>query len=418
MQNPNMSMSMRRMSEMETDNPFDFYRRIRGKNSCLLKTGLGRHTIIGYEPYKVLKGDGFEVLKEIESELALTEAVSDLPFCGGALGYFGYDFGLKIYGIESQVEDDIGTPEAYFCFYDKAIVFDHEKDEVHFVGGSEEDFGEGDERAEAKSSKPKSNLSKEEYVKKIAEIKKYLYDGETYQVNFSQRFECDFDGDAFDLFEKLHEVNPSPYACFFDHEDLKVISCSPERLFCVKDGKIEVRPIKGTVARRGDDEKAIAELKKSKKDDAELSMIVDLYRNDIGKVCEPGSVEVKEHRRIEKYSHVIHTVSVVEGVLNKDVSARDLVEAMFPGGSITGCPKKRTMKIINRLEDKARGVYCGSAGYFSWNGNSDFNILIRTFANKNGKLWFHGGGGIVVDSDAEKEYDETLDKVAALMEAL
>jgi len=277
---------------MGIDSPLDLYRCVRrlGENSCLLKTGLGRYTIIGYQPRKVLEGDGFEVLKGIEKELNGRACKSELPFCGGALGYFGYDFGLQIYGIESEVKDDLATPQAYFCFYDKAILFDHEKDEVHFIGGAEENLGEACERESFEAGRPKSNLSKDEYVGKIEEIKKYLYDGETYQVNFSQRFECEYDGDAFDLFEKLYELNPSPYACFFDHDDLKVISCSPERLFCVKDGKIEVRPIKGTVARDGDDEKAIAELLESKKDDAELSMIVDLYRNDIGKVCEPGSV--------------------------------------------------------------------------------------------------------------------------------
>ncbi|MFH1720484.1 MAG: anthranilate synthase component I family protein, partial [Patescibacteria group bacterium] len=327
---------------------------------------------------------------------------------------------------------DIGTPGIYFAYYDKVIVIDNKKKQMWFIAFSDKLLKEIEKDLKTSLNfkkeysagnlpkKPKSNLTLKQYKGKILEIKDKLREGETYQVNFSQRFSCSYGKDPFELYEKLYKINPSPYSCFIDGE-LSVISCSPERLFAINGGKINVRPIKGTVPRgknAAEDKKMIAKLKASLKDDAELSMIVDLYRNDIGKVCKAGTVKVKKHRRIEKYSHVIHTVSIVEGELRKNAGIDEIIEAMFPGGSVTGCPKKRTMEIINRLEDYARGLYCGSAGYISFDGNSDFNILIRTFAYRDGNLYFHGGGGIVTDSDADSEYKETLDKVEALMRSL
>lgn len=445
--------------------PLDFYRRVRTENSCLLCTELGRYTLIGYQPFMTFESrngrncirrisydeDSIEVNVQVgdADPLSVLEAVfdsvkisklsnppKDFPsFACGAIGYFSYNFGLDLYGIESRVKDDLKTKDLSFSFYDKIIVFDHQKGDLYFIA-----FAENKKLAEklvyeiegdilaglsypreffagCASPKPKSNLTFPRYKKKISEIKNYLARGETYQVNFSQRFKCSYDSDPLDLFEKLYETNPSPYSCFIDDDDFFVVSCSPERLFSVNGDLIDARPIKGTVPRGfspAEDKKMINRLMNSAKDNAELSMIVDLYRNDVGKVCRPGTVEVLKHRRIEKYSHVIHTVSVVRGRLLKTAGISDIVKAMFPGGSVTGCPKKRTMEIIDKLEDYARGVYCGSAGYISFGGNMDFNILIRTFAYTAGNLYFHGGGGIVVDSDAEAEYKETLDKVEAL----
>lgn len=449
--------------------PFSLYERVRTENSCILHTGLGRYVFIGYQPFtlfrsknrrnfvakflytadsvdedaQIFDGEPLPVLQGIFDSVKISheqKLPKDFPpFLGGAIGYFGYDFGLQLYNIKSRVKDDLCTPDLYFAFYDKIIIFDYEKDLLYFIGFAEnkkgakklvyeiEDdilnglFYDDEFFAGSLSNKPKSNLTHVQYRKKIVRIKGCLARGETYQVNFSQRFKCSYDDDPFVLFKKLCDINESPYSCFIDDPDLCVISCSPERLFALHDCLIDVRPIKGTVLRgRSDaeDKKQIAKLLASKKDDAELSMIVDLYRNDIGKICRPGTVLVSEHRRIEKYSHVIHTLSVIRGVVQKDVNISDIVCAMFPGGSVTGCPKKRTMEIIDKLEQYARGIYCGSAGYISFGGDAEFNILIRTFAYKDGNLYFHGGGGITIDSDVDREYQETISKVQALMKSL
>ena len=275
-------------------------------------------------------------------------------------------------------------------------------------------------------------MSQAEYEKNIAKIHELLRAGETYEVNFAQRFSGEFDGDPLEVFRRLNEANPSPHACYFNFDPITVVSCSPERLVLgrrVLNPKkeermlLETRPIKGTVPRGttpGEDAKYIEQLLASKKDEAELNMIVDLARNDLGRVCETGSVEVTEHRAVESYSHVHHTMSNVRGVLRKDLDWVDAMEALFPGGSITGAPKYRTMQIIDNLEPCLRGIYTGSAGYIDEDGQFDFNILIRTIAfnRETQKYSYHSGGAIVTDSVAKEEYQETLQKAAALKNAL
>ena len=268
-------------------------------------------------------------------------------------------------------------------------------------------------------------ISKAKYLKKLSQIKKYLFKGETYQVNFSQSFKVPFLGDAFELYKKISSINPSPFQFFLETSYFSVISNSPERLFSIKNGIIETRPIKGTVPRGRDareDAANIRKLLKSGKEAAELAMIVDLERNDIGKICVPGTVKVTEKRTVEKYSHVIHTVANVRGKLEPNKDWLDAVYALFPGGSVTGCPKKRTIEIIRELEEEPRGLYCGSAGYIDLSGECDFNIMIRTLwleKNKKGNmLKFRSGGGIVVDSNPEKEYAETMNKAQALTSAI
>jgi len=281
------------------------------------------------------------------------------------------------------------------------------------------------EKSFVKVENLKSNLSLEQYVEKIEQVKEYLTMGHSYQINFSQRFSADFEDDSYEVFKRLSKINPSPYQAFIEGEDFEIVSNSPERLVRVrgqdKEWIIESRPIKGTMPRYADtvkDNLSKQELLDSKKDEAELVMIVDLVRNDLGKICEIGSVIVNEHRVLEKYSNVWHTVSNIRGILEKDKNFCDVIKALFPGGSITGCPKKRTMEIIDELEDFYRGVYTGSAGYISFDGNLDLNIMIRTMFFKNGKLYYHSGGGIVIDSDPEKEYEETIAKARSIKEAV
>ncbi|MBU2523931.1 anthranilate synthase component I family protein, partial [Patescibacteria group bacterium] len=288
----------------------------------------------------------------------------------------------------------------------------------------------------AKAVSVRSNVTYEMYEKNIKKIKDYLVNGETYQVNYSQRFMADFSGDSWLAYKKFTRINPSPFQCYFNFENVKVVSNSPERLVCaktvqnsslkIKKLRLESRPIKGTVPRgKTEEEERILgkELIDSKKDAAELIMIVDLVRNDLGRVCEIGSVEVNELRTIEKYSHVQHTMSNVVGILQDDKDWTDVIKTMFPGGSITGCPKYRTMQIIDELEEFKRGLYCGSAGYIGFDGQFDFNIMIRTLSvvdggKESGRVYFNSGGGIVFDSTPESEYEETKDKAEALMRAI
>lgn len=266
-----------------------------------------------------------------------------------------------------------------------------------------------------------SSISPAEYVEKILEIKELIRAGETYQVNYSVPFKMlAANQDPFELYCALARLNPSPYMCFIEIDEGALISNSPECLFRLDpDGYVETHPIKGTLPRgatRKEDEINARTLLESEKNKAELAMIVDLERNDLGKVCTPGSVRVTSNRRIEKYSHVIHTVSTIEGHLIKGKTWRDTLEALFPGGSVTGCPKQRTMEIIKRLEDCPRGIYCGSAGFVTKEGEANFNILIRSlwFDKTKEEITFRSGGGIVADSDPQEEWKELIQKAGAM----
>lgn len=263
-------------------------------------------------------------------------------------------------------------------------------------------------------------IDKKKYFEKLSAIQEYLAAGETYQVNFSVPFVMPFMGEASRLFMALNKRNQSSHQFFMETDDWALISNSPESLMSITaNGKIITRPIKGTMPRGKDsaeDELFARELLADEKSRAELSMIVDLERNDMGRVCTAASVRVTREREIEKYSHVIHTVSTIEGQLRSECDWYDALKALFPGGSVTGCPKKRTMEIIRSLEGESRGVYCGSAGWIDLSGACDFSILIRTawLDKKKAEITFRSGGAIIVDSDSEKEYEEILHKSAAL----
>ena len=444
------------------ETPDSFFGRLRGTYSILFQSGgSGRYSYIAFDPFAVSWSrngltqlsclrDFFDWKKSMVTRLADGRPLgvlrrlyrhfefkgkSPVPFPGGMAGFLGYDFGASLMGIRQRVFDDVKLPDFVFCFYDKVIVFDHENNEVIFLALDETDLkaakkadgilkqlGRASWLVRAGDLGPlKSNISLDQYYDKISRIKSYLQCGETYQVNFSQRFSAPCTLDPWKVYLKLFKINPSPYSCFFDFPDFQIASSSPELLLNKRSDNLCTRPIKGTVARVGTasaDRRNVRKLVLSKKDRAELDMIVDLERNDLGKVCVPGSIHVTEHRAVEKYAHVIHTVSTVNGKLSDKKDFFDAVEALFPGGSITGCPKRRTMEIIDKLEDYKREVYTGSGGFLGFSGDGDLNILIRTILFKDGKLFFHSGGGIVIDSNPDKEYRESLDKAESLCKAL
>ena len=268
-----------------------------------------------------------------------------------------------------------------------------------------------------------SNFTRPAYCRAVERALEYIRAGHIYQVNLSQRFTAPMRGDVESLYDRLRAANPAPFAAFLDAGDFQIVSASPERFlqFDPVTRRVETRPIKGT-RRRGatpaEDEQLKAELIASEKDAAELVMIVDLERNDLGRVCDYGSVRVPDLRRVEAYPTVWHTVATVEGRLRPGATRADLLRAAFPGGSITGAPKIRSMQIIEELEALRRHVYCGAIGYLGFDGRMDLNIAIRTITVANGQAYFHAGGGIVADSDPKEEYEETLHKARALANAL
>lgn len=459
---PNLKLAYVKRSLKEGENPASFLEALKMFKTVLLESAVGgRFSYIGYDPFayvtskeghaqmtvlrdfanwkktggiSVRHGTSYEALKYYVQYYSFG-GKAPVPFTGGVGGFFSYDFGCKLIGVEQKVFDDLGLPEYAFYFFDKVVVFDHDLGELYYCANAPTNM-EAERKLKQMQSESKesdmlqragdigpitSNLSKEKYFQKIDEIKKYLADGETYQVNFSQRFMADCSLDPWRVYLNLRRINPSPYGCYFDFDDYQIVSCSPE-LLCEKMGNlVRTRPIKGTVKRgksTADDKKQIDKLLSSVKDQAELAMIVDLERNDLGKVCDFGTVKVIEHRKVEKYAHVIHTVSTIEGKLKAGKDFFDTFEAVFPGGSITGCPKTRTIEIIDRLEDFRRGIYTGSAGFIGFDGNAVMNILIRTVLFKCGKMYYQVGGGIVMDSVALDEYKETLDKAESLRLAL
>lgn len=419
--------------------------------------GMGRYSIIAVNPFEKIvnkgqetqisrngeevsvTGNPFDVLRDKMDKYSMTYS-SDLPFVGGAVGYFGYDLCHHIETLSRTALDDVNIPDLYLCFYNGAIIIDHLEDTVHVTdaelnaGGQERvesivktiEKGELEpailnvvEHAEGVEFMP--NMDKETYLNSVRRIKEYIRTGDIYQANMTQRFETDLRDEPIALYKKLRDINPAPFASYMDFGSGQIVSSSPERFLKVRDGKIETRPIKGTLPRGKtpeEDEKLKIELQNSKKDRSELLMIVDLERNDLSRVAKTGTVEVPELFVIESYATVHHLVSTVTAELREDLSLVDLLEASFPGGSITGAPKIMAMKVIDELEPTQRNVYTGSIGYMDFNGNADLNIVIRTIICKDEKAYFQVGGGIVWDSDEYKEYDETLDKARALMNAL
>ncbi len=406
----------------------------------LLESSLGgRYTIAAWEPAQVLVAENgrpfFDVFAKEWRKRPVIE--SDLPFSGGWIGYLGYELYSEIEAKVPPREPDL-IPKAVMAFYDRFYLYDHRLQKAYLCSAATPPAGDSlrllrnsvDSRAAGKASRPAKVRGRilsppdhphREYLVSAKRILDLIADGDCYQVNLSQRFSEPFDGGAHDLYERLRAASPSPYAAYLNLGDAQILSSSPESFLAIDGRRVTTRPIKGTRPRGDTDVEDAAlkeELATSEKDRAELLMITDLERNDLGRVCEPGSVHVTELGRVETYPQVHHLVSTIEGTLEERRDVTDLLRAAFPGGSITGAPKVRAMQIIRELEPCARNVYCGAIGYVSLNGKSQFNVAIRTMILKNKMAYFWGGGGIVADSDPKKEYEETLTKVKGIFEAL
>jgi para-aminobenzoate synthetase component 1 len=382
---------------------------------------------------RICRGDdctvsGADPLELLREELARHAPVAEAPFGGGAVGYFGYDLARRFDALPARAEDDLGLPEMAVGIYAWAVVLDHQERRAWLAG---------DEAALRQwwaltaqpvvkagfhvDGAPVSDMTSAQYAAAFARVQHYLREGDCYQVNLAQRFCAAAQGDAFALYETLRRDNPAPFAAWLNFPFGQVLSSSPERFLQVRTGRVETKPIKGTRPRSADpaQDRALADaLRDSAKDRAENLMIVDLLRNDLGKSCTPGSIQVPRLFEVESFATVHHLVSTVSGELAPDRDAIDLLRGCFPGGSITGAPKRRAMEIIEELEPHRRGVYCGAIGYIGFDGSMDTNIAIRTLVHSAGQVCFAAGGGIVTDSDAAEEYQESLDKAAALLRVL
>lgn len=376
--------------------------------------------------------DPFCLVRQVLGEI---QDVGMLPFTGGAIGYFSYDLARRLERLPKITREAQSIPEMVVGIYDWAVVSDHQRRQT-FLAGRETPATHQAWRevttllkharpripgAFQLHTSPRSDLSWMDYYRAFERIQHYIREGDCYQVNFAQRFVAKATGDPWRLYLRLRQINPAPFGAFLRLPQLSVLSSSPERFLSVREGKVETKPIKGTRPRGltpEEDFYQIQALSESIKDRAENLMIVDLLRNDLSKTCRLGSVKVPSLFEVESFASVHHLVSTVVGELDSGRHAIDLLRGCFPGGSITGAPKIRAMEIIEELENFRRGIYCGSIGYIGFDGTMDTNIVIRTLVHSEVSVHFWAGGGIVADSDARREYQESFDKAAALIEVL
>ena len=457
------------IEEISTDlNPWEIFLPFSKKlNNVLLESSLidkklGKYSIIGIDPFLIFKsknnknkitypfinktsviyGNTFDVLGQLIKKYSFIKDKS-FPIYGEAIGYFAYE---QFHNVESKLKiktiDDLKLPDSYFCFYDIVILFDHFKNKKYIIAidylnnktklqkriRDIKDIIKKTsklKRIDIKNTKfmhkPISSASQKEYEDMVKKIRDYIKAGDIYQVCSTYKMYMNYSNSPQTLYHILRQINPAPFSCYLNYPKFQVISSSPERFLSILNGNIQARPIKGTRPRgknKHEDDKHYIELKKSIKDKAENVMIVDLLRNDIGRVCKTGTVKVSELFKIERYATVLQLVSTIEGVLDRKYTNLECLKACFPGGSMTGTPKIRAMEIISELEKYNRGIYSGCIGYIGFNKNMDFNIVIRTIILKNKKAYFNVGGGIVYDSVPLIEYYESLDKAKALISAI
>jgi para-aminobenzoate synthetase component I len=374
--------------------------------------------------------DPFDLLRHY---LAADGQPTELPFVGGAIGYFGYDLARRIEQLPSHARDAEAIPDMAVGIYDWAVVVDHAERASWLVSAGRDaqtearwnelialfsDAPHATARSSFQVGPVTCNFTSDSYRQAFSRIQRYIRAGDCYQVNLAQRFAAKVRGDHWLGYQTLRRLNPAPYSAYLNFPGARILSSSPERFLEVRQGRVETKPIKGTRPRAAAPEadSALArELRGSTKDRAENLMIVDLLRNDLGKVCEAGSVTVPKLFDVESFATVHHLVSTVIGRLGEGIDAVGLLRAAFPGGSITGAPKIRAMEIIEELEPNRRGIYCGAVGWLGFNGDMDTNIAIRTMVSSDHTLRFWAGGGLVADSRADDEYQECLDKASAML---
>ena len=391
----------------------------------------------------ISEDDPLTLVKEYQQRIFKNFSVQNqsqyLPFQGGAVGYFAYDLGRRFEKLPAKAEQDIQLPEMAVGIYQQAIIFDHKENTCSLLCHESErkniekwfdeklvQFSSTDSSTFTLLSTWQSNMSESAYAEKFQQVQDYLLSGDCYQINLAQRFSAQYKGDEFQAYLALRANNSAPFSAFMRFANISdkssaILSVSPERFLKVEQNKVQSKPIKGTRPRdeNKDIDNANAQaLRNSSKDQAENVMIVDLLRNDISKVCQPGTVQVPKLFDIESFPAVHHLVSTVEGVLSKEFDGSDLLRASFPGGSITGAPKIRAMEIIESLEPHRRSVYCGSIGYLSHCGNMDTSITIRTLVCEKNTIHCWAGGGLVADSEVASEYQETYDKVNKIIPIL
>lgn len=428
---------------------------------------LGRYSFLGARPYLTVEvhngqvmlqrgraetpeytsADFFMTMRQLLRQHHVV-SLPELPrFTGGAVGYLGYDMVRYLERLPVSPPDDLGLPEARWNFYDTVVAFDHVRHQLVLMAGVfvapdtdvrmayDEAIARLDALADTLSHAPlevpasvrlpevplMSNFTRQAFCEAVCRAKEYIYEGDIFQVVLSQRFVTPYAGDRFNLYRALRQVNPSPYLFYIDFGDLTLVGSSPEVLVRVEHGRAEVLPIAGTRprGRTPEEDRALeAELEADPKEQAEHLMLVDLGRNDLGRVCRFGTVQVERFAFVVRYSHVMHLVSLVAGMLDPRYDALDALAACFPAGTVSGAPKVRAMEIIDELEPTRRGVYAGAVGYMDFSGNLDTCIAIRTMVVRNGTIYIQAGAGIVADSDPEREYEETVNKARALVEAM
>ena len=444
---------MKKILPADTLTPILAYMRVQGDHKVILESiprekENARFSIVAYNPVfevvyqdgilyengKVLEQDPFDYLHQI----TVKGLTSDLPFAGGAIGFAGYDM-IGVYEEIGRIpQDTIGTPDMHFFIYESYVIFDHKKEKVYVVedniysGRSNDAVRQslGQVVTELQTQAPNeftpqalqalqfsNHIEKEVFMEMVDQAKKLIREGDMFQCVLSQRFSADFEGDPLDYYRNLRVTNPSNYLYFYDFGDYQIIGASPESLVSVKKGEVTTNPIAGTRPRGATEEEdqALAhELLHDIKETAEHRMLVDLGRNDIGKIAQNGTVEVTKYMEVEYFRYVMHLTSVVKGQLLPNLTALDALKATLPAGTVSGAPKIRAMRRIYELEQEKRGVYAGAIGYLSATGDMDFAIAIRTMILKNQKAYVQAGAGIVYDSVPENEFYETINKAKSM----
>lgn len=455
----------------DLDTPISVYKKVVKKGPAYLLESveggenLARYSFIGFDPFIIFTSRGENSLvfaggrqkkvsgSPLENLGSLISGYNVYPkpglprFSGGAVGYIGYNTVRFIERIEISRNDDLGLPDCNFIFAGTVLIYDHVRRTLTIVINSlpgdkpEKAYGKAEQQIEniikalkhnihtkvdspgpvLDDSQLEANITRTEFIKKVLQAKEYIQSTDILQVVLSQQLRVPFRGEPFNVYRRLRTINPSPYHFYLDFDGIKVIGSSPEMLVRVEDNLVETHPIAGTRPRGANpayDDVLALDLLKDTKERAEHLMLVDLGRNDLGKVCEEGSVRLARFMDIERFSHVMHLVSVIRGRLAPGKNCFEAFKACFPAGTVTGAPKVRAMEIISELEPNGRGIYAGAIGYFGFLGNLDMAIAIRTVVIHEGNAYIQAGAGIVAASDPEREYEETLNKAQALLKTL